>query len=124
MSHGASLYIRKQEIEKMIREKKDLLMEAGAELSVFNSHADMGLELYEREKNQEIIELLEIELSRVNEALQKVAEGKYGVCDSCGGSIEEERLQRQINPSLCHKCQQFKTISCINVQLCDSIGVY
>jgi DnaK suppressor protein len=66
----------------------------------------MGLELYEREKNQEIIELLEIELSRVNEALQKVAEGKYGVCDSCGGSIEEERLQRQINPSLCHKCQQ------------------
>jgi DnaK suppressor protein len=78
MSHGASLYIRKQEIEKMIREKKDLLMEAGAELSVFNSHADMGLELYEREKNQEIIELLEIELSRVNEALQKVAEGKYG----------------------------------------------
>ncbi len=106
MSHGASLYIRKQEIEKMIREKKDLLMEAGAELSVFHSHADMGLELYEREKNQEIIELLEIELSRVNEALQKVAEGKYGVCDSCGGSIEEERLQRQINPSLCHKCQQ------------------
>jgi hypothetical protein len=52
MSHGASLYIRKQEIEKMIREKKDLLMEAGAELSVFNSHADMGLELYEREKKE------------------------------------------------------------------------
>lgn len=106
MIYGASLQIRKQEIEKMIREKRELLMEAGAELSVFKPHADMGLELYEREKNQEIMELLEIELSRVNEALQKAADGKYGVCDSCGGAIEEERLQRQINASLCHKCQE------------------
>jgi hypothetical protein len=58
MSHGASLYIRKQEIEKMIREKKDLLMEAGAELSVFNSHADMGLELYESLKHSQLAAIL------------------------------------------------------------------
>ncbi|NLO21596.1 MAG: hypothetical protein GX119_06300 [Syntrophomonadaceae bacterium] len=106
MFYGASLQMRKQEIEKMIREKRELLMEAGAELSVFQPHADMAWELYDREKNQEIIELLEIELSRVNEALQKVADGKYGLCDACGGAIEEERLQRQINASLCHKCQE------------------
>ncbi len=108
MGNGFSLLIRKEEIQKMIKEKQELLMEAGAELSSFQSHPDMGLEVYEREKNQETIELLEIELARVNEALQKVAAGEYGICNDCGGAIEEERLQRQISTSLCLKCQEAK----------------
>ncbi len=109
MAYEASLHIRRQEIEKMIGEKKEILMEAASELSVFGPAGDMALELYEREKNAEIIELLEIELARVNEALQKCAAGGYGICEVCGGAIEDERLQRRVNTALCQQCDRTRS---------------
>ncbi|KUG02874.1 dnak suppressor protein [hydrocarbon metagenome] len=109
MVYQTSLHIRKQEIQKMIAEKKDQLMEASTELSVFSHNPDdVVLDLYEREKNSGIIELLEIELEKVNEALQKCAAGEYGKCESCGGAIEDERLQSRVDSVLCHKCAQNK----------------
>lgn len=37
-------------------------------------------------------------------ALRKIDKGKYGVCESCRGQIEEERLKAYPAASLCVKC--------------------
>ncbi len=107
MVYQASLQIRKQEIQKMIAEKREQLMEASTELSIFNHNPDdVAVDLYEREKNVGLMELLEIELEKVNEALEKCAVGEYGICESCGSSIEAERLQSRVDTVLCSKCEQ------------------
>lgn len=36
---------------------------------------------------------LELKLKDVNVALEKIKEGKYGICEKCGKEIEEERLK-------------------------------
>ncbi len=107
MVYKTSLHIRKQEIEKMIAEQMEQMMEASTELSIFgHNHEDMLVDVYEKEKNTGLLELLDIELQKVNEALKKCDTGEYGKCQSCGGQIEDERLQSRVDTSLCHKCNQ------------------
>ncbi|MDD3046287.1 MAG: TraR/DksA family transcriptional regulator [Candidatus Pacebacteria bacterium] len=40
---------------------------------------------------------LEIKLKNVNESLEKIEKGTYGICEVCGRAIEEDRLK--VNPS-------------------------
>lgn len=47
---------------------------------------------------------LEIDLIRVNKAVQKIKEGRYGVCESCGEEIKEERLMVYPEAEVCVKC--------------------
>jgi YteA family regulatory protein len=64
------------------------------ELSSYDNHpADMGTELYEREKDFALEEHADSELNKVNEALQAMEEGKYGQCKICGTDIPYERLE-------------------------------
>ena len=44
-------------------------------------------------------------IAKVNEALRKIADGSYGVCDSCGESIGVKRLQARPVTSLCINCK-------------------
>jgi len=50
---------------------------------------------------------LEIRLKNINDALEKVEEGTYGICDNCKRPISKERLE--VNPSA-KKC-----IECIDL---------
>jgi DnaK suppressor protein len=45
-----------------------------------------------------------ITLADVERALEKVADGTYGTCDSCGESISEERLDAIPSATLCISC--------------------
>ena len=64
------------------------------ELSAYDNHpADMGTELYEREKDFALEEHTDSELNKVNEALQAMEEGTYGQCKICGTDIPYERLE-------------------------------
>jgi len=100
MDHQIALQVRKQEIEKMIKEKNQQMMEASSELSINNIDED----LFDRESSSDIMGLLEIELDKVNEALSRCSSGQYGICESCGAAIEEERLQSMVNATLCSQC--------------------
>lgn len=105
--HELNLNLRKQEIQKMIAEHQRLLMEAGRELSAF-SHSDSVFDLYEREKSRAAIELLEIELEKVNQAIDRFNAGGYGRCESCGDEIDQERLQRIVNAKICSNCARLE----------------
>lgn len=45
------------------------------------------------DSNNAVVNQLEIRLKEVNEALEKIENGKYGVCETGGEMIEEDRLE-------------------------------
>jgi YteA family regulatory protein len=70
------------------------LRDTTAELSTLDNHpADLGTELYEREKDMALKVHEDAELAKVDEALEAISKGTYGVCDECGEDIPFERLE-------------------------------
>lgn len=49
---------------------------------------------------------LESKLKDVNIALEKIENGKYGICENCGKEITEERLLACPEAKTCLKCQK------------------
>jgi DnaK suppressor protein len=45
-------------------------------------------------------------LSQVERALQRLDDGTYGVCESCGNPIGKARLQAFPRATLCVSCKQ------------------
>ncbi|MGI6453926.1 MAG: TraR/DksA C4-type zinc finger protein [Syntrophomonadaceae bacterium] len=109
MDYQTRLLAKKQEIEDIIRTKQqDLAMpltESVNELSLYDQHpGDIGSEVYEREKDAGLLELYEMELEKINDALEKYDRGEYGICDNCKRAIEPARLERLVNTTLCAGC--------------------
>ena len=49
-----------------------------------------------------------ITLADVERALEKLADGTYGSCDECGGSIADERLEAIPWATLCISCARMR----------------
>ncbi len=103
------LLARKEELEQMTGNLQKRLMtplaETTDELSLYDQHpADIGSEVFEREKDSGILELMELELEKVYDALHKYEQGRYGVCEVCQQTIESARLNRMVNTTLCANC--------------------
>jgi RNA polymerase-binding protein DksA len=45
-------------------------------------------------------------LKEIEEALERIATGKYGICEKCGGPIEEERLELIPWTKYCSSCSK------------------
>lgn len=45
-------------------------------------------------------------LAEVTEALRRIAEGRYGLCEKCGGEVPRERLEILPHARFCVPCQQ------------------
>lgn len=84
--------------KKELLENKDDRLEQSledtvGELSTFDNHpADMGTELFEREKEITLNERKKQELEEIDQALQAMKDGTYDLCQECGRKIKEERL--------------------------------
>src|SRR5690625_4737895 len=67
--------------------------DAIGELSSYDNHpADLGTELYEREKDITLYAHAENELEQINDALHAIEEGTYGICRVCSMNIPLARL--------------------------------
>lgn len=109
MDYQNNLMQRKAEIEQVIKQKRDELIiplgEWSDELSLYDQHpADIASEVTQRETNLGILEMLEYELEKVNDALSRLQNGQYGVCEACGQKIEPARLECLVNTTLCANC--------------------
>lgn len=62
-------------------------------------------ELAEREKNLSLLATFEERLEEIDLALNKVQEGDYGVCKSCGQPIDPERLAIVPETQYCVPCK-------------------
>lgn len=112
MDYRQQLLAKKKELEEVIQKKRDMMMipitESIDELSMYDQHpGDIGSEVYEREKDAGLLELYELELEKLNDALDKYQRGQYGICDICGKPIEAERLKRLVNTTLCAECARY-----------------
>jgi YteA family regulatory protein len=100
---------KQRKLQQVIARKKDQLMipitESTDELSMYDQHpADVASELYEREKDAGLLEMMELELQKLNDALNRYENGQYGICSICGSPIEPERLERVLNTTQCIQC--------------------
>lgn len=62
------------------------------------------LEIEEFEENIGVENSLEISLQQINQALEKIRENKFGICEKCDKEIEERRLLVFPAAVLCQKC--------------------
>lgn len=81
-------------------------LEQASELSSYDDHpADLASETFEREKDLALEGNIEDLLDKVRTALEKIDEGTYGLCDSCGTEINANRIEALPWASFCLNCQ-------------------
>lgn len=73
--------------------------------SPFGKREEEAAETLEMEKTLVMKKRLKAALIEVEHALGKLAAGTYGRCDSCGGAIEEARLEILPQANLCLSCK-------------------
>ena len=112
---------RQERLKMMLLEKKRKLWTELRE-EVFKK---LGKEYHEQFDNPEdiegqaIIDLIEdtglaeadirqAELTKMDEAVRKLEDGTYGICEECGSEIDEERLNAISFASRCIECQSKK----------------
>src|SRR5229473_6649521 len=94
--------------------KAKLLSEIDSELKAEREgNKDEGMDTYDlasEERDREINFILSdrerVKIKSIEDALQRLDDGSYGVCDSCGLEIAEERLEALPFTRLCRDCQQ------------------
>ncbi len=91
--------------------RQTALKEGIQELSVVDNHpADSGSELFERSKDLAFHSKNIKMLKEVEGALQRIAEGKYGICPGCTGLVERERLKVLPQALYCTACQKHREL--------------
>lgn len=97
--------------EKLLEEKKKLISELetvgrinpdnptdwepvpAEKMDKSSDVADMADSITDYEENTALVKELEIQLGDVNAALEKIENGKYGICEVSGEQIEVKRLE-------------------------------
>lgn len=101
---------RKRLLERLewLEQEKCIVAEGqqGNFSSKYDEHADGISEL---EKCIELEQLLRNQLTEIEHALQKVEDGTYGRCDSCGQPISPERLEVLPQATLCLSCKSARS---------------
>lgn len=67
--------------------------------------ADEASNLYNQEILMSLNESQRRTLREVDEALDRIEEGTYGICDSCGNPVSSKRLQIKPFAKYCVECQ-------------------
>jgi DnaK suppressor protein len=80
--------------------------EMSGEVSYDEDYADAGSFTFEREKEFSIANNVTDIRDQVERALQKIDEGTYGICESCGRPIEPPRLKALPHVALCLNCKK------------------
>jgi DnaK suppressor protein len=99
LSYHEILYGRKAELERRILSRESVEIEPHAE------PMDRTLALSEREQSARTIDACRIQLRQVDEAIRRLHDGGYAICDYCGREIPRERLMAVPWAMLCLQCQ-------------------
>ena len=81
--------------------------EAAGDLSAYSLHmADMATDNYDREFSLGLADNEQKIMRRIDEALEKITEGNFGLCELCGKKISKVRLKAVPYAELCVPCQE------------------
>ncbi|WP_246104562.1 TraR/DksA family transcriptional regulator [Rudaeicoccus suwonensis] len=71
-----------------------------------DDQADAGAKTFEREHEYSLAQNSRDLLEQSVHALQRIDDGTYGVCESCGNAIGKLRLQAFPRATMCMDCKQ------------------
>jgi len=93
-----------EELERVSR--SEAAQESSEDRSAYSLHmADHGTDAMEREKNLLFAQRSDDYIEYLNEALQRIEEGSFGVCRVCGGEIGRARLEAVPTATQCIQCK-------------------
>ena len=61
--------------------------------------SDMDFNIHMKERDSKLV-------AKIKEALERVEDGTYGICEDCGQRISEERLKARPVTTMCIKCKR------------------
>ena len=97
------------EIKSIAQEASKSPREASGDLSAYTLHmADMAADTYDRELSMSIVSTEQEVLYEIDDALKRLDDGSFGVCQSCSEPITMSRLKAVPYASLCIACQRKK----------------
>jgi DnaK suppressor protein len=76
------------------------------EVAFDDETADAGTATFERERDLSIEENARDLMAKIDRALERMADGSYGVCERCGKPIEKARIRALPYVDLCIKDAQ------------------
>jgi len=71
-------------------------------------NSDLASEEHHRQLSYMLTQREQVKLTQIDAALKQIREMKYGVCESCGLQIAEERLNAMLFTRLCRDCQEHR----------------
>jgi RNA polymerase-binding protein DksA len=80
----------------------------GEESDSAGASGDVGSELFEQETMLTLEHMANARLQEVEDALQRMERGEYGLCTNCGREIPVERLEAHPWSSRCIDCAKLQ----------------
>ncbi len=77
----------------------------GGVITSIPEDTDLAQALSDRQTNDILVHLLDENREQVERALERVREGAYGICETCGHRIPAARLNFQPAVTRCIECQ-------------------
>lgn len=95
------------EIRAIAREASTSPRDASGDLSAYTIHmADMAADTYNRELSMNIASSEQELIYQIDEALKRLDDGSFGLCQQCSQPITFSRLKALPYASLCINCQR------------------
>ena len=116
MDYRKKLEKEKDKINKTISEMEDNTLfgditkhtsekYSTGELSSIDNHiGDLGTDVYMHDMDNSLIDHERYVLEGINNALDKISDGSYGICTNCHKKIEKDRLDIIPETTLCATC--------------------
>ncbi|HOK20899.1 MAG TPA: TraR/DksA C4-type zinc finger protein [Candidatus Paceibacterota bacterium] len=101
----------KKELEDKIADLNLKEKDMAIKMPDFTASEDSSIEADEIEELNNLLSLKlvwEGDLARINDALERMKAGTYGICEECGELIEEARLRIEPAAQICAKCLKKK----------------
>jgi DnaK suppressor protein len=71
-----------------------------------NDQADVGSSTFERDHEMSMAKNARANLELVESAVERIKNGTYGICETCGQPVGKMRLQAFPRATLCMQCKQ------------------
>ncbi len=95
---------RRDALRKALAGDLSMLKELNAQTG--GDVVDIALDSVQDEISSQLAEVESRELARIENALQRMREGNYGVCEECSCNIPMARLNALPYATMCIKCQR------------------
>ena len=87
------------------KERSNALLKSGQQATGDVGGTDLGADLAEQDVALTLTKMEGVEISKIDAAIERAHEGRYGVCEVCGQPIAAERLEAMPEASCCTCCE-------------------